>query len=260
MGRSVADVALLENVIAGAHPSDHASLRDPPLLPLDPEPPAGLRVGLAVTLGDFPMDSELEAATRAFGRALSSAGVKVEEIEVDLRRQDVLDAMMIHFGAIFGPSVAEVAEGREELLTPYAAHFDRLSAEALEKHGYYRGLQLEASIQAAVGDAIDRYDALVCPTLATTGWAAGDEYIDHGLVVDDVELDFYFEALLTPVFNIASRHPVLNVPSGRASNGVPIGVQIVGRTYDDPTPFRIAAAAERLLGWWSDPTWRPSLV
>jgi aspartyl-tRNA(Asn)/glutamyl-tRNA(Gln) amidotransferase subunit A len=168
--------------------------------------------------------------------------------------------MMIHFGAIFGPSVAEVAEGREELLTPYAAHFDRLSAEALEKHGYYRGLQLEASIQAAVGDAIDRYDALVCPTLATTGWAAGDEYIDHGLVVDDVELDFYFEALLTPVFNIASRHPVLNVPSGRASNGVPIGVQIVGRTYDDPTPFRIAAAAERLLGWWSDPTWRPSLV
>jgi aspartyl-tRNA(Asn)/glutamyl-tRNA(Gln) amidotransferase subunit A len=257
MGRSVADVALLENVIAGAHPLDHASLRHPPRIPLEPEPPTGLRVGLALTLGDFPIDPEVEAATRDFASVLASAGVEVEECEVILDRRDVLDAAMVHFGAIFGPSVAEVAAGREDLLTPYATHFARISAQALEEHGYYRGLQLEATIQAAVGNAIDRYDALICPTLGSIGWAAGDDYVDHGLVVNGVELGFYIEAVLTPVFNIASRHPVLNVPSGRASNGVPMGVQIVGRTYDDLTPFRIAAAAERVLGWWADPTWRP---
>jgi len=69
----------------------------------------------------------------------------------------------------------------------------------------------------------------------------------------------YIFAALTPVFNIASRHPVLNVPSGRASNGIPTGVQVVARTYDDVTTFQVGAAAERELGLWSDPTWRPNL-
>ena len=46
------------------------------------------------------------------------------------------------------------------------------------------------------------------------------------------------------MFNILSRCPVLAVPSGFADNGVPTGVQIVGRTYDDLTAFRVGAALE----------------
>ena len=46
-----------------------------------------------------------------------------------------------------------------------------------------------------------------------------------------------------------SRCPVLNVPSGFADNGVPTGVQIAGRTYDDVTSFRLGAALERERPW-----------
>jgi aspartyl-tRNA(Asn)/glutamyl-tRNA(Gln) amidotransferase subunit A len=51
---------------------------------------------------------------------------------------------------------------------------------------------------------------------------------------------------------------VLSVPSGRASNGLPTGVQIVGRPYDDATVFRIGAAAEAELALWTSPDWWPS--
>jgi hypothetical protein len=62
------------------------------------------------------------------------------------------------------------------------------------------------------------------------------------------------------VFNVASRHPVLNVPSGLGPNGVPTGVQVVARPYDDVTAFHVGAAAERELGIWNDPSWRPPVT
>ena len=55
--------------------------------------------------------------------------------------------------------------------------------------------------------------------------------------------------MLTLPFNVMSRCPVLAVPSGLADNGVPTGVQIVGRTYDDETVFRVGAALERERPW-----------
>ena len=56
MARTVADVALLQNVLAGPHPADQASLRPAYVLPERPEPATGLRVALCVNLGDFEVD------------------------------------------------------------------------------------------------------------------------------------------------------------------------------------------------------------
>ena len=72
MGRTVADVALFHNVIQGQHPFDHVSL---PALPIpdDLGDVRGLRVALAVTLGDFPVEPEVEANTRALRRGAAHA-------------------------------------------------------------------------------------------------------------------------------------------------------------------------------------------
>jgi aspartyl-tRNA(Asn)/glutamyl-tRNA(Gln) amidotransferase subunit A len=57
---------------------------------------------------------------------------------------------------------------------------------------------------------------------------------------------------MTLPFNIASRCPVMSVPSGLSRDGVPTGLSVVGRTYDDVTVFRVAAAHEESSGWtWS---------
>jgi Asp-tRNA(Asn)/Glu-tRNA(Gln) amidotransferase A subunit family amidase len=56
-----------------------------------------------------------------------------------------------------------------------------------------------------------------------------------------------------------SRCPVLAMPSGFADNGVPTGIQIVGRTYDDETVFRVGAALEQVQPWFDTPERRPAL-
>ena len=56
-----------------------------------------------------------------------------------------------------------------------------------------------------------------------------------------------------------SRCPVISVPSGQAKNGVPTGIQIVGRSYDDVSVFRAAAAYEQARPWLDTPARRPKL-
>ena len=66
--------------------------------------------------------------------------------------------------------------------------------------------------------------------------------------------------VMTTPFNMLSRCPVLSVPSGHASNGVPTGIQIVGRTYCDADVFRAAMAYETAQGaWYGDAGNRPRL-
>ena len=132
-------------------------------------------------------------------------------------------------------------------MTEYAAEFARWVNDAGGDSSLLEALEMEAKIYEPIGvSRSQNYDALVCPTNGTRGLLADDDYVGHGLSVDGRELPYYFEGLLTTVFNVLSRCPVLNVPSGFADNGVPTGVQIAGRTYDDGTVFRVGAALERV--------------
>jgi Asp-tRNA(Asn)/Glu-tRNA(Gln) amidotransferase A subunit family amidase len=67
------------------------------------------------------------------------------------------------------------------------------------------------------------------------------------------------DVLMTLPFNIASRCPVMTVPSGLSGDGVPTGLSIVGKTFDDVTVFQIAAAHEERLPWLDAPARRPAL-
>ena len=98
MGRSVADVALLQNVLAGPHPADQASLRPAYVLPERFDDVRGLRVALSITLGDYLVDPEVEANTRAAAAALEAAGAVVEEIELPWTREQLSVAAWTHFG------------------------------------------------------------------------------------------------------------------------------------------------------------------
>jgi len=75
-----------------------------------------------------------------------------------------------------------------------------------------------------------------------------------------------FGALICPTFavpalpfNIASRCPVLSIPSGLSRDGVPTGLSVVGKTYDDVTVFRVAAAHEERFAWLDAPERRPAI-
>ena len=215
MGRTVADTALLHNVIQGQHPVDHVSLPALPI-PEDLGDVRGLRVALAVTLGDIPVEPEVEANTRAFAEALRAAGAKVEEVKVDLSLERLTEAALVHYGSIMGPSMSEEVDPLDPRFMDYTRAVPRAVLGRLRTHrASTGGMELETEIHLALARIFADHDALVCPTFGGLGLRAGESYAD-GLDVAGEHLDIYIFAALTPVFNVASRHPVLAVPSGIA--------------------------------------------
>ena len=147
-----------------------------------------------------------------------------------------------------------LAEHRDEL-TSYAIAFAENQALSREI-SFLEGLAREGAITGALGTLLDEYDALICPTLAIPALPADTPWtttLPNGTVTSPMQ------HLMTMPFNIASRCPVLNVPSGFADNGVPTGLQIVARTFDDLTTFRLGAALER-ANLWNYATTRPDLA
>jgi Asp-tRNA(Asn)/Glu-tRNA(Gln) amidotransferase A subunit family amidase len=257
MARTVADCALYENQVAGPDPSDIATLRPKLLLPERFDEVDGMRVALSADLGDWPVDPEVRANTLAVGDALRAAGATVDEVDVAVPFADVQLATAIHFKFGFAAWIEGEIAKHGDLITGYAVEMARWCSQLAEGHTYFDGLELEARLYAPVGALLEDYDALVCPTAGTRGLLADEDYVGHGLEVGGRQLEFYFGGLLTPVFNIMSRFPVLSVPSGFADNGVPTGVQIAARTYADETVFRLGAAVERERPWDQR---RPDLV
>jgi aspartyl-tRNA(Asn)/glutamyl-tRNA(Gln) amidotransferase subunit A len=191
--------------------------------------------------------------------ALRMAGAHVEEVDLGWRRADIMRAITVHFGAIFGSAIRDEAGDQAHLLMPYTRAFSEEAVRACQETSYFEGLEIEGRLYAELGTLLEQFDVLVCPTSGMPALLAGEDYVDTQLIVDGMELESYLESLLTPAFNIASRCPVLAVPSGRASNGVPTGVQIVGRTYEDAKVFQAGAALEQVRPWFADPSQRPTL-
>ena len=258
LARTVADTALYENVLAGPDASDIVSLRPKYELPSTFDGVDGLRIAVTVDLdGSWPVDPEIRRNTLDCAAALRDAGAVLDEVALDVPNELVMRCAAIHFCLGFGAWIASEAAAHPDEVTAYAAAFEREMTEDAGDGALLEKLEIEARLYTPVGALLDSYDALLCPTVGMRGLVAGDDYVGHGLEVGGRAVDRYFHAALTPIFNIMSRLPVLNVPSGFADNGVPTGLQIAGRSYDDLTTFRIGAALERARPWLDAPARRP---
>jgi len=257
MARSVADCALLENVIAGPHPSDVASVRPKLEIPAKLEPIGGMRIALSVDLGCYEVDAAVAANTRTAADRLRDAGASVHEVSLPWDLETIARTVNIHFAMIFGASMKEINDRFPDQLTSYVKRFVA-DSELVSKDDFYPGLGLEAAVYAPLGQLLEDYDALICPTFAVPALPA--EYdIDDVVEVNGRPVERWLDVLMTLPFNIASRCPVLSVPSGLSADGVPTGLSIVGKTYDDVTAFRVAAAHEERLPWLVTSGPRPAL-
>ena len=250
MARTIADTALFQNVLAGPHALDMTSLRPKVEIPSSLEGIEGMRIALSIDLGSWEIDEEVAANTRAAGEALEAAGAIVEEVKLPWSLDRLMSAARRHFAAIFGTYIAEVCDAAPDLVTDYAmAWADDVRSLIGEPGAFLHGLDMEGELWMPLGELFETNEALICPTWAVTGIPAGDSLIGQ-LFADGGPNDRQFTCFMTTPFNLFSACPVLAVPSGVApSNGVPTGIQIVGRTYDDVTAFRIGAALERVRPW-----------
>ncbi len=246
LARTVADAALLADVMSGPDPRDHASLR--PRLALG-EPigdPRGVRIGYSYDLGDWPVTEPVRGALDSVVSALREAGARVAELPLTVERTLLRTASDAHYAAIFGAWARDTIRGREDEVCGYT----RWWVESLDgSPTVLQGLEAEGEIQARVGAMFERCDAFLCPAMAIPAFRAGIDHTQVPLVVDGVERDSFRDICLTEVFNAASRCPVVTVPAGRDDLGVPIGIQVVGPTFDDAIAMRVAAAIEAAHPW-----------
>jgi Asp-tRNA(Asn)/Glu-tRNA(Gln) amidotransferase A subunit family amidase len=255
LARTVADCALFENVLAGPHPMDVTTLRPKLEIPLELEGVAGMRIAVSTDLGAWDVDQEIRTNTTLVGGALEEAGAIVEEVELPWTLVEVAGVARAHFGAIFGAQIAEAAATFGDLLCDYTlAWAEEAAASAAVPGGFLHGLEGEQRMWEPLGRLFETFDALIGPTWSVPGIPVGDSYLGT-LWEGGGPNDRQYAAMMTTPFNVLSPCPVLAVPSGFTSNGVPSGVQIVGRTYDDVGVFRVGAAIERTRPW---PTVAPS--
>lgn len=262
LARSVADVALMANAIAGPHPGDRASLPAVAPLPSDLGSAAGMRVAFCARPGDLPVEAGVAANAERVAAALAGAGVEVEEIELDWRLEEINEAMWGR-GDLAGARAALALEHEHPgSLSPYAARCFERSLAAAEEIPLERRVALEGRLRESVHSLFEAYDAVVVPTMGVAAMDAGEDYAERPLMVDGRPLDHFCDAALTPIFNVASCCPVLTVPSGLAavaepgltadgapSPGAPTAVQVAGPPASDASAFRLAAEIERVAPW-----------
>jgi aspartyl-tRNA(Asn)/glutamyl-tRNA(Gln) amidotransferase subunit A len=243
--------------VPGPHPSDVASIRPKLEIPGGLAPVAGMRIAFSADLGCYQVDADVAANTRTAADKLRYAGAIVEDVELPWDLEVIKRAGRIHFGMIFGPSIREIYAKHADELTSYARSFVAES-DQVSKDDFVAGLALEAQIYAPLGQVLEDFDALICPTFAIPALPA--EY-DPGqpVTVNGRDHADWMDPVMTLPLNIASRCPVMSVPSGLSRDGVPTGLSIVGKSYDDVTVFRIAAAHEEQMPWLDMPRRRPGL-
>jgi aspartyl-tRNA(Asn)/glutamyl-tRNA(Gln) amidotransferase subunit A len=244
MTRTVRDAALLMNVTAGADARDRFSWSSgiDYLAALDRTDISGLRVAWSPDLGYAPVDPAVRETTAAAARRFEELGCHVEEVDPGLPDPwDMVDT--IWASATAGTHRDDLDQVRDKLdpgrlgIAEYGQRFTGadLASAHIRRNAYY----------LTVRHFMERYDLLLTPTLPCTAFPAGD---DHPGQIDGTPTTYLGWTAFTYPFNLTGQ-PASTLPVGFDSNGLPIGLQIVGRWHDDVTVLRAAAAFEELAPW-----------
>ncbi len=245
--RTVRDSAIALNLTNGQHPMDIMSLPGKIEIPEKIADPKGMRVAYSPNLGYFEIDPEVAENTAAAVKRLESIGCKVDRVDLDWD-DEAYDAWVTHWEGLF----ATVAE---QHMTRWQYKMDPFVRGLIQRGQGHSAVRVKKTemvrtrMWKALSAVLSQYDVLVCPTLAVPAIAAEHANDDPSFTIDGKPVDAYLQWALTYPFNILSQCPVMSVPSGVASSGVPTGLQIVGRPYDDLSVFRIASGFEAAAPW-----------
>ena len=260
MARSVDDIILMQSLTAGLNNQDIASLPKPSNFDGNFDL-KNIKIAWSDHLCGFEVEDEIINNLKNALKVFSDQGAVVEYVDPDLPN-NMLDAAGTYLTCLWGTSLKEIAKDKEELLCDYTKKFIEVSKEnTLSELVQCNNIAWDA--YAKFGPLLNKYDVFICPTNAVTGIPANHgfpnlEYEFNGEIRKTEEAGDESMWLTTP-FNMLSRLPVMSAPTGFASNGVPTGMQIVGKAYDDNTVFKVSLGYEKQLNWLFDEQNRPNL-
>ncbi|MDE0139178.1 MAG: amidase [bacterium] len=247
LAATVEDCATTLQILAGHDPADP---------PTEPTPPPdysaelgrgvdGLRLGIMATPPFTPMQEDVERAFRDAVEHLEGLGADVVPVDVP----ELVFTLDTEF-SIVGPEAAayhrRLLRESPELISPDIRELFTIGTILPSTH-YLRGLGARRVIREALRRAFarDRLDAAITPTLPATAALADQEMIDYGEMEEGVITSY---VRTTAPFNLSGQ-PALTVPCGFDRDGLPIGLQIAGRPFDEVMVLRIGAAYEATTTW-----------
>ena len=248
LARSVRDAILLQNTITGPHPRDITTLRPKLTLPYQMKPAKGMKVAFSMDLGLFEVDPEVQRNTLTALQVFRDLGAEVTEIATGFPL-NALHSGLDYLAHIFGAYLAPLLEEHADKMTPYCRHLAELGRTS-KATDFVASLEMAAAMYTGFGPKFEKYDVLICPTLALPAVPAAFDSTRDTVLINGQKVDPFLGWAMTVPFNMLSRLPVLAVPSGHAANGVPTGIQIVGRSYCDADVFRAGLAYEAAVGGW----------
>ena len=256
LAQTVADCALMTNVMSGAHPDDIASLREHIELPTAYEGIAGWRVAYSVDLGYFPVAREVRQSLLDAVDLLRDLGAEVAEVDIGWD-SGVTDAAASYIDHLFGRQLARSYEEHGDQLCDYNMFYAK-KAGTSDTETFLATYERAGDMYRTMAPLLDQYHAFICPTVVTHEVRA-DAKPWETISVEGREVVTDFDWVMTHPFNMLSRLPVLAIPTGIAANGLPTSMQIVGRSFDDHRVFQLAAAVEKAAPWLDCAERRPLL-
>jgi amidase len=258
LARNVKDAILLQNVMSGPSPLDISTLRPKLRLPLDYKPIKGWKIALSMNLGFYEVSPEVRKNTEAACDLFRSLGATVEEVDLGWG-PEVLEAGMAYLSHLFGGSLAPLLKKHGKDMTTYARALAE-EGRASKASDFVATLEVPNKMYRSLGPILEKYDVLICPTNAVPAVPAEFDHTKDTVKINGKAVNASLGWVMTTPFNMLSRCPVISIPSGQAKNGVPTGIQIVGRSYCDADVFQAAMAFETARGeWYRKPRTRPKL-
>ena len=246
MARTFEDMVRMYNVISGPGLYSPSTLPKQDL-PLQYPSIEGMRIAYSPGLGLASPDADTQANMQAAISVLRGRGATVEEVDIDPGYGIEETTELFSKGALgggMGGWLAELADKTDDMTSYGALFVEKAASGDYDNVAVFEYENFIKEFHARIVDAVyaKGYSALIMPTLITSHVPADYDLTEGGFMLDGQELYRSFIFAFTVPWNFLNWYPVVNVPTGLTSQGMPVGMQVVGNSYDDSTVMQIAHA------------------
>lgn len=244
MTRTVKDAALMLQVMAGPDERDRLSLpaQNIDYMAATKGDIRGLRVAWSANLGYAIVDPEVERITEAAAKVFIDLGCHVEAVDPGFENPEPFFSVF-WIGGI-GTYISDYLPKWESQMDPglvtFAEQLKKLTAKEYVQANFKR-----VEFWQKVRKFFEKYDLLLTPTVAVPPFQIG---INSPSEIAGQKISWINWTPFTYPFNLTGQ-PAATVPCGWTQDGLPVGLQIVSRRYDEATVLRASAAFERAKPW-----------
>jgi len=241
MGRTVADTALLLSAIAGPDKRSPIGLHDRGAqfaAPLDRDF-RGVRVAWWKDLGGLPVDRRVRQLVDAQASVFEAIGCSVEQREPDL--SDANDVVMTLRALAFATGLADIVSAHGDLVKD-TVRWEVARAARLTPAEIGQAEVKRTALYHRMRTFMDTYEYFVLPVAQVVPFDVSQPFVTE---IDGVAMQNYIDWMRTCYYISATGHPAISVPAGFTAEGLPVGIQIVGRHQDDWGVLQMAHAFEQ---------------